>query len=104
MVHELIKSRQPDLAKFCQQRKVRRLELFGSATKDAFDPGASDLDFLVEFEPLAPTDHADSYFGLLHGLEDLFARRIDLVERAPIRNPYLLAAIGESEVVLYEAA
>jgi len=100
----IIEDHLAEIIALCRRYHVRRLALFGSATGERFDPKASDLDFLVEFEPLAPTDHADSYFGLLHDLEDLFARRVDLLERAPIRNPYLLAAIVESEVVLYEAA
>lgn len=100
----VVAERMPEVAALCRRHHVRRLALFGSATSDRFDPAASDLDFLVEFEPLAPADHADSYFDLLHGLEDLFARPVDLVERGPINNPYLLAAIRESEVELYEAA
>ena len=99
-----VENRLPEIIALCRRYRVRRLALFGSATGDRFDPEASDLDFLVQFEPLAPTHHADSYFGLLHGLEDIFVRRIDLLERAPISNPYLLTAIVESEVVLYEAA
>jgi hypothetical protein len=27
----------------------------------------SDLDLLVEFEPMTPSEHADSYFGLIPG-------------------------------------
>jgi predicted nucleotidyltransferase len=94
----------PEIVALCQRHHVRRLELFGSATGDGFRPAASDLDFLVEFAPLSSADHADSYFGLLHDLEDLFARQVDLLERGPIRNPYLLSSIDESKVVLYEAA
>lgn len=37
----------PDL---CRRYGVARLELFGSAAGDAFDPQRSDLDFLVEFD------------------------------------------------------
>jgi len=33
----------------CEKYHVARLELFGSATTDAWDPTASDLDFLVTF-------------------------------------------------------
>ena len=100
----IVGDRLPEIIVLCRRHHVRRLALFGSAADDRFDPDASDLDFLVEFAPLAPADHADSYFGLLHDLEDMLGRRVDLLERAPIHNPYLLAAIGESEVVLYEAA
>ena len=35
---------------------VHCLELFGSAANGKFDAAISDLDFLVEFEPLAPVD------------------------------------------------
>ncbi len=69
---------------------MRRLALFGSALGQNFDPTASDLDFAVEFEPLPPGQHKESYFGLLAGLEDLFERPVDLVEYAPIHNPYFL--------------
>jgi hypothetical protein len=93
-----------DLFQLCRRYRVRRLALFGSAADDRFDPVTSDLDFLVEFEPLSPAEHADCYFGLLAALEDLFSRPVDLLERAPITNPYLLEAIRESEAVLYEAA
>jgi hypothetical protein len=36
---------------------------------------------------------ADAYFGLLHGLEDLFARKIDLVTIQAIRNPWFRRAV-----------
>jgi hypothetical protein len=49
-----------------QRHHVGRLELFGSATSSDFDPTESDLDFLVEFAPLSPSQKADAYFGLLH--------------------------------------
>jgi predicted nucleotidyltransferase len=30
------------------------MHLFGSALRDDFDPARSDLDLLVEFQPIAP--------------------------------------------------
>ena len=41
------------LADLCRRHRVQRLELFGSAATGQDDPARSDLDFLVEFEPLA---------------------------------------------------
>ena len=38
------------LARFCIQRRILRLALFGSTLKGAATPG-SDVDLLVEFEP-----------------------------------------------------
>jgi predicted nucleotidyltransferase len=99
----LVRSKQAELAAPCLRYHVQRLELFGSASRDDFDPARSDLDFLVEFQPMSPGDHADAYFGLLAVLEALFARPVDLVEPGPIDNPYLLESIEKSREVLYAA-
>jgi uncharacterized protein len=103
-MHPIVQQRLRTLRELCLKHRVERLDLFGSAARDDFDPEASDLDFLVEFEPMAPKEHADSFFGLLKDLEDLFDRRVDLLEREPIENPYLWRSIVQSRTALYEAA
>jgi len=90
---EIIQQKIKELAEVCHKRNVRQLALFGSAATDDFDPQSSDLDFLVEFLPMPPAQHADSYFGLQEDLERLFSMPVDLVESAPIRNPYFREAI-----------
>ena len=100
---DLVEQKKRDLAQLCQQFHVRRLELFGSAAAGRFDPVRSDLDFLVEFLPLQPGQHADTYFGLLEALQKLFDRRVDLVMTGAIRNPYLLQSIERDRTVLYAA-
>ena len=87
----------------CRRRHVRRLELFGSAAAGGFNPGTSDLDFLVEFEDLQPRECADAYFGLLEELEEIFQRKIDLVVARSVKNPYLLESIKKSRALLYAA-
>ena len=77
--------------------------MFGSAVDDRFDGAESDLDFLVEFLPLQPGEHADAYFGLLEDLERLFERPIDLVMSRAIRNRYFKESIERSRVPLYAA-
>jgi len=103
-MHRLIQERRAELDALCRRYHVRRLELFGSATSARFDPGRSDLDFLVEFGELAFSQYAESYFGLLEGLEALFQRPIDLVMVSAVKNPYFLEAIASSRAVLYDAA
>lgn len=88
----------------CRRYPVRRLAVFGSAVRDDFDPERSDVDFLVEFGPTSPEEHADAYFGLLADLEALFGRRVDLVESAALRNPYRRREIEATQVVLHVAA
>lgn len=91
------------LEELCRRFQVRRLTLFGSAVTGEFKADLSDLDFLVEFQPLTPAQHADAYFGLLLALEDLFQRRIDLVEEGASENPYFLSAVAQSQALLYAA-
>src|SRR5262249_50352650 len=62
---QLIEHHRPELEGLCRSHHVSRLELFGSAVSGEFDDASSDLDFLVEFQPLGPGDRADAYFGLL---------------------------------------
>jgi uncharacterized protein len=103
-MNSVVQDRIGRLKDLCVKYRVKRLDLFGSATRDDFDPQTSDLDFLVEFESMPPVDHADSFFGLLEDLERLFGRRIDLLEPEPIENPYVRQSIESSRKVLYEAA
>jgi len=51
-----------------------------------------------------PHKHADSYFDLLDELEELFARKVDLVEIEAVRNPYLRQEIEAAQETLYAAA
>ena len=103
-MHPTIQEKLQAIRELCVQYRVERLDLFGSAARDDFDPQTSDLDFLVEFEPMSPVEHADSFFGLLEDLRSLFGRHVDLLEAEPIENPYLWSSIARSRKALYEAA
>ncbi|HSW41148.1 MAG TPA: nucleotidyltransferase domain-containing protein [Patescibacteria group bacterium] len=103
-MNSIVQARLAEVAALCGRYSVRRLALFGSATRPDFDPERSDLDFLVDFEHLAPQAHADAYFGLLAALEALFERPIDLVESAALRNPYRRQEIEATELVVHAAA
>jgi uncharacterized protein len=100
---EFIHSRKDELTRICRQFGVLRLALFGSAARADFDPETSDLDFLVEFLPMPPREHARSYFGLIQELEQLFMRKIDLVEASAVRNPYIRRNIEATQVAVYAA-
>jgi predicted nucleotidyltransferase len=90
-----------ELIQLCCQFHVRKLELFGSALGDAYDPERSDLDFLVEFEAIPDGGYAASFFGFKESLEKLFGRPVDLVVGSAIRNPYFLQSIEQSKALLY---
>jgi len=86
-MHSIIHEKIPEINRIAARHRVRRLGVFGSVTGDRFNPAASDIDFVVEFEPMTPAEHAEAYFGLAEDLARLFCRKIDLVERSAIRNP-----------------
>ncbi len=100
---DLIENHRAELAALCRKHHVKTLEIFGSAANGAFDPLRSDLDFLVDFQLMESGQHAKAYFGLLFALEDLFHRKIDLVETPAVSNPYFLKSINLHRTVLYAA-
>ena len=103
-MNRVVQEKFKEMVDLCKNLGVRRLALFGSAASDSFDPSSSDLDLIVEFKPMPPVQHADSYFGLMEDLQKLFDVPVDLIELAPIRNPFFRQAVVETEEVLYEAA
>jgi len=99
----IVQEHREAVEQLCRQFRVRRLELFGSAAGRTFDPKTSDLDLLVDFEDLEPEEYADTYFGLLEGLQELFKRNVDLVMVSAVKNPYFLESIERSRTLLYAA-
>ena len=92
------------LQSLCRRFGVRRLELFGSAATDAFDPVQSDLDFLVEFlpeQPLGPW--LRHYFEFQSELARLFGRPVDLVLSGAVKNPYFRRELERTRTVVYAA-
>lgn len=99
----LVEDQKEEPIALCRKFNVRTLELFGSAARGTFDTETSDLDFLVDISAPTPGSHADSYFGLLFALEDLFSREVDLVEVGAVKNPYFLRAVEKDRTVIYAA-
>jgi predicted nucleotidyltransferase len=96
----LIKSRE-QIAELCRLHHVRRLAVFGSAVRDDFDPARSDVDLLVEFEPIDLQEYFDNKSGLRESLSTIFARNVDLLTWKSIRNPYFLREVEATRELLY---
>lgn len=72
--NEIIEFLSSHRAELSRRFGVRSIGVFGSVSRG--EAGSeSDIDIAVE---LVGDNIADSYFGLLHFLEDTFQRRIDL--------------------------
>jgi predicted nucleotidyltransferase len=100
---ELLERGRPELIELCRRHHVKTLELFGSAAAGTFDPRQSDLDFLVDFLPMPPSAHSKAYFGLWFASQDLFGRKVDLVESPAVANPDFLRSINQNRRVLCAA-
>lgn len=93
----------PELARLCSLYGVHRLELVGSAARDDFDPDRSDVDFLVDYRPELPINAFDRYFALKEALEALFERKVDLINRKALTNPYVARTMLRDRVPAYES-
>ena len=102
-VNPLVQARKAELEAPCQKYRVKRLYVFGSATREDFDPARSDLDLVVEFAPPRAGEAFKQYFGFKEELEDLYGRNVDLVELGAIRNKYFRRELNATKVRLYAA-
>ena len=92
------------IATLCRRYRARRLDLFGSAVRGDFEPGRSDLDFIVAFDELPPVEAYDAYFSLKEGLEGLFSRSVDLMVERAIRNPHFRARVATERQQVFHVA
>ncbi|RZU00998.1 nucleotidyltransferase family protein [Rivibacter subsaxonicus] len=89
------------VAELCRRHGVRRLDVFGSAAREDFDPSTSDLDFVVTLDDREPVSYSNSYFELKEALERLFGREVDLVTERSLENPYFRARVDQERRNLY---
>lgn len=99
---QTIETKREALDGLCLQYHVGSLEVFGSAATGNLRED-SDLDFLVDFRPTESMSLADQYFGLLEALEELFGRKVDLLTRRSLRNPYFVDSVEKTRQLLYAA-
>lgn len=102
-MNALLETHRTKLAEVCQQFGVERLEVFGSAARDDFQPNASDFDFIVRFRAPDRPGYADRYLGFAEALERLLGRRVDLLTERSLRNPVFIASIAADRQPVYAA-
>lgn len=89
------------IAEFCRRWKIAELSLFGSVLRDDFRPD-SDIDVLVEFGPEASWSAFD-WVEMKEELERMLGRRVDLVSKRGLRNPFRRHAILRNREIIYAA-
>jgi len=89
-----------DISKLCGAYKVKSLYAFGSVLTNRFN-AKSDIDFIVDFEPIDIGEYADNYYDFKFSLQDILHRDIDLLEEKAIKNPYFLKAVSDQRQLVY---
>ena len=99
----VLQDKREAIGALCARYGVARLFVFGSALRDDFRPGESDVDLLVEFAPMDGYAKAVAYFDLLEALQELLGMEIDLVMTGAVKNRYIARDIERTRQLLYAA-
>ena len=87
------------IARFCRERGIRRLSLFGSVLRADFDPRRSDVDVLAEFEPGVLKRVGFDYFGYGEELAAIIGRKVDFCSRL---HPLIFDRVRDELLPVYE--
>src|ERR1041384_2737873 len=86
---------------FCRTWHIAELALFGSVLRDDFRAD-SDVDVLVTFDPrFRPS--LDDWLDMEDDLAAAFGRKVDLVEKSRIENPFIREHVLHHHETLYAA-
>jgi len=102
MTTVVLKEKLPELIDICDKYKVVRLFSFGSFLTDKFNPQTSDIDLLVELEPMDPLERGEILIQIWDAFEKLFHNKVDLLTDQPIRNPYFQSAVEQTKHLIYD--
>ena len=89
-----------DINRLCSVYKVRQLFAFGSVLTENFSDN-SDIDFVVDFQPIDLFSYTDNYYDLKFSLQDLLKRPVDLLEEKATKNPYLKQSLHQQRKLIY---
>ena len=89
-----------DINRLCSNHKVKQLYAFGSVLTNKFT-NESDVDLVVDFDPIDVSLYADNYFDLKFSLQKILNRPIDLLEEKAIKNPYFRQNLNQQRRLIY---
>lgn len=84
----------------CSSHHVMSLQAFGSSISEQFN-AESDIDLLVDFSAMEPSEYFLNYLSLKAELEIILNRKVDLVEEQSLRNPVLIRSINRAKRFIY---
>lgn len=89
-----------DISKLCSAHNVRQLFAFGSVLTGRFG-NDSDIDLIVDFEPIDIALYADNYYDFKFPLQNILQKPVDLLEEKGIKTPYFRQVVDQQRKLIY---
>jgi len=77
------------------------LFIFGSALREDFRPGESDIDLLVDFGRLEITKRFHFYLDAREAFRNIFQADVDLVIQGAVKNKVIAGEIDRTKQLVY---
>lgn len=102
MLHDFFKRQLPAVHAICSRCAVSKLYVFGSIVDGRFVEGKSDIDLLVELQPLSPDIKNQMLVHLWFDLEALFGCEVDLVLMEEVNDPHFKKYLDLYKVLVFD--
>ncbi|MEN9612514.1 MAG: hypothetical protein RLZZ628_3328 [Bacteroidota bacterium] len=98
----IIGARYAPLTQLCEYYRVEKLYVFGSVITERFNPLTSDIDLIVELQPMSPIERGTTILKMWDDLESLLERKVDLLTDQPIKNIIFKRVVERTKQLIYD--
>ncbi|MEN9613043.1 MAG: hypothetical protein RLZZ628_3857 [Bacteroidota bacterium] len=98
----IIGARYAQLIQLCEQYRVEKLYVFGSVITERFNPLTSDIDLIIELQPMSPIERGTTILKMWDDLELLLERKVDLLTDQPIKNIIFKRVVERTKQLIYD--
>jgi len=103
MIEDLINKDRQAFTELLARNHVSKLYAFGSSVHGPFT-ATSDVDVLVDVQVEDDLERGEALLDLWDGLENLFARKVDMLTDNSLKNPYLRKEVLRTMKLIYDGA
>jgi len=96
-----IDDKREEISAACQTFGIECLFVFGSALRDDFKPGESDIDLLVEFGTLDITKKFHIFLEARDAFREILRAEVDLVMSGAVKNKVIAGEFNQTKKLLY---
>ncbi|MFM6129795.1 MAG: nucleotidyltransferase family protein [Sphaerospermopsis kisseleviana] len=97
----LIDEKREEIAEACQRYGIEPLFIFGSAFREVFRHGDSNIDLLVEFGPIDISKKFHAYLEACAAFSKILQAEVDLVISGAVKNKVIASGIDRTKKLIY---